>query len=99
MVKISEVQVLPVKPQNGLVAFASCLFDEKLALNSIAIFTRADGSGYRLVYPNKILANGKEIGLFYPINKEIGEVLEKVIIGKFEELQEKVKKEKNEKIL
>ena len=90
--KISEIQILPVKPQDGLVAFASCLFEESLALNSIAIYTRLDGSGYRLVYPNKILANGKEISLFYPINKEIGEALEEAIISKFEELQEKVKK-------
>ena len=90
--KISEIQILPIKPRDGLVAFASCLFNDTLALNSIAIYSRADGNGYRLVFPTKILPNGKQINLFYPINKEIGTIIEKAIITEFEKLIEKVKK-------
>ena len=90
--QITEIQILPVKPKDGLVAFASCLFHNSLALTSIAIYTRPDGSGYRLVYPTKVLLTGKQINLFYPINSEIGDAIQKAIINKFEELMEKVKK-------
>lgn len=88
-VDISEINLLPVRPRNGLISFASCLFDGKLSLNSIAIYTRPKG-GYRLVYPAKTLPNGKLINLFYPIDRETGEIIHEAIIGKFEELVEKV---------
>jgi len=84
-VKISEVQIVPVKPNNGLVAFASCIFNEQLYLSSIAIFTRADGSGYRLVYPTKKVGD-KNLNIFHPINSQIGEILERAIIEKFTKL-------------
>lgn len=48
---ISEIQIIPVKPKNGLIGFASCVVNNQLYLGSIAIYTRPDGSGYRLVYP------------------------------------------------
>ena len=90
--EISEIQIYPVRPKDGLVAFASCLFNNSLSLQSIAIYTRADGSGYRLVYPAKFLPNLKQINIFYPINKEIGDTIQKAIVGEFEKLIEKVKK-------
>lgn len=86
---ISEINIIPVKPRNGLIAFASCVFNNQLSLNSIAIYTRPDGSGYRLCYPSKILLNGKQINLFYPIDKETGELIEKAIIRAFEDLMKK----------
>ena len=95
-IQITEIQILPIKPHEGLVAFASCLFNNCLSLNSIAIYTRADGSGYRLVYPTRIIPNGKQIDIFYPINKEVGDIIEKAIIGKFEKLIEKTIKEGRE---
>lgn len=91
-VVITEVNIYPIRPKDGLVAFASCLFDSKLSLNSIAVYTRPDGSGYRLVYPAKILPNGKQVNLFYPVSKEIAQIIDKAIIEKYEELTEKVTK-------
>ena len=89
---ISEISIYPIKPKEGLVAFASCLFDGKLSLNSIAIYTRPDGSDYRLVYPAKTLPNGKQINLFYPINKETADIIHKAIISEYEKLTEKIMK-------
>ena len=91
-IAITEIHVFPIRPQGGLVAFASCLFDANLSLNSIAIYTRPDGSGYRLVYPMKMLPNGKEISTFYPINKDIADILDTAIIGKYEKVTENVMK-------
>ena len=91
--QITEIQIIPIKPKDGLVAFASCVYNS-VCLQSIAIYTRADGSGYRLVYPTKILPiNGKQINLFYPINKETGDKIEKAIIVAFENLMKKGGKE------
>lgn len=44
---ISEVNIVPVKPNNGLVAFASVVLDESLYLGSIGVHSRLDGS-YRI---------------------------------------------------
>lgn len=87
---ITEIEIYPIRPRNGLVAFASCLFDGKLSLNSIAIHTRADGTGYRLVYPAKVLPNGKVVNTFYPITKEAGAEIEAAIVAELEKMSEKV---------
>ena len=64
---INEVTLYPLRPTNkGLICFASCLLDNKLSLNSIAVYTRPDGSDYRILFPSKTLPNGKQVELFYP---------------------------------
>ena len=83
-VTITEVQVAPIKPTDGLVGFASVIFNNSLYLGSIGIFTRPEG-GYRLTYPTR-KAGTKNINVFYPIRKEVAVILERVIISKFEEV-------------
>jgi len=85
--EISEIQVIPVKPNEGLVAFASCVINNSLYVGNIAIYTSpSNQSGFRLVYPVKLLPNGKEINCIHPINKETGEIFSKAIIRKFKEI-------------
>jgi DNA-binding cell septation regulator SpoVG len=79
--KITEVNITPVKPQNGLVAFASIVIDNCLYLGSIAIYRRLDGLDYRITYPTKKLANAN-LNIFHPINKEMGQAIEIAIISK-----------------
>lgn len=83
-IDISEVQIIPVKPKDGLVAFASFVLDNKLYLGSIGIITRPEG-GYRLLYPTKKLGI-KDINIYHPINKSFAREIEKEIISKFETL-------------
>lgn len=83
-ISITEIQIVPVKPNSGLVGFASCVINGCLYLGSIGIFTRLDGS-YRLVYPTKKIGE-KSINIFYPITRELGRQLEQVIISKFEDV-------------
>ena len=84
---ISEIQIIPVKPKEGLVAFASCVINNALYLGNIAIYTSpTNPEGYRLVYPMKVLPNGKEINCVHPINKESGEAIAKSIIRKYKDL-------------
>lgn len=86
-VTITEVQVVPIKPREGLVGFASVIFNECLYLGSIGIYTRPEG-GFRLTYPTR-KAGTTNINVFYPIRKEVAVFLERVIITKFEEVTKK----------
>ena len=92
---ISEVQIIPVKPKNGLVAFTSCVINDQFYVGDIAIYTRPHGEDYRLVYPCKNLPNGKRINCFHPINREAGELMKKAIIEKYLEMVSKCKMDYN----
>lgn len=80
-VKISEIEIIPVKPKEGLIGFASFVLDEKYYVSSIAIFTKIDGSGYRLVYPTKKVGE-RNINIFHPINREVGNIIANSIFKK-----------------
>jgi len=82
--KISEIQIIPIKPQNGLVGFASFVLDNNLYLSSVGVLTRPEG-GYRLVYPTKKVGL-RNINIFHPINKSFAESIEKEVINKFEDV-------------
>lgn len=82
MNEITEIQIIPIKPKDGLVAFASLVLNRSLYLGSIAIMTRPAG-GYRLVYPTKKLGE-KGINLFHPINRDFAQAIENAVLKKFE---------------
>ena len=81
---ITEIQIIPIKPQDGLVAFASFVLDNNLYLGSIGILTRPEG-GYRLLYPTKKIGM-RSINVYHPINKEFAQSIEKEVISKFEDV-------------
>ena len=82
---VKEVQVVPVKPRDGLIAFASCVVDESLYLGSIAIYTKLNAEGFRLVYPTKKIGN-TNIPIFHPVNKDTAEAIHNAVIEKLEKL-------------
>ena len=88
---VSEVEIIPIKPNNGLVAFASCVVNGALYLGSIGVHTRPDGSGFRLVYPAKALPYGKTVNIVHPITKEAGETIHQAVICRLQELVAKVR--------
>lgn len=81
---ISEVQVTPVKANEGLVGFASFVYNDSFYMGSIGIYTRPQG-GYRLTYPTRKGANGN-FNIIHPINREVANEVEKAIISKFEDV-------------
>jgi len=83
--EISEIQIVPMKPRDGLVAFTSFVLNGQFYIGDIAIYTRLNG-GYRLVYPARMLPNGKRINCVHPINRDVGEAVEQAIVSKFEDL-------------
>jgi len=84
---ISEVEILPIKPRNGLIAFASCVINNQFYIGNIAIYSSPKSTdGYRLVYPIKTLPNGKTVHCLHPINRDAGETVTKAIIGRYKVL-------------
>ncbi|HEY1645268.1 MAG TPA: hypothetical protein VGF75_02685 [Candidatus Saccharimonadales bacterium] len=75
---ISELQVTPVKPDRGLVAFASLVLDKSLYIGSIGVYKRLNDDGYRIVYPAKKVGN-RQLNIFYPVSKELGYLIEQAV--------------------
>lgn len=78
---ISEVKIDFIKPNEGLVAFASVVINNAICLSSIAIHKKLNTQGYRITYPSK----GK-FNIFHPINKEVGFAIETAVLNKFQEV-------------
>ena len=83
---VSEVNITPVKPDRGLIAFASIVIDGNIYLTSIAVYTKLNGS-YRLLYPTKNIGN-KSLGLFYPINRKASKAIEQAVFKRCDEVFE-----------
>ena len=82
---ITEAQIVPIKPRDGLIAFASVVIDGKLYVSSIGVHSKLNNFGYRLTYPTKFVGN-KEINIFHPITKELGAAIEKEVLNKVNEI-------------
>jgi DNA-binding cell septation regulator SpoVG len=79
--QITEIQITPIKPNNGLVAIASIVVDDGLYLGSIGIHTKLNSTGYRITYPTKNLS-GKNFNVFHPINRKVALQIEEAVISK-----------------
>lgn len=78
---IDEIQIIPVKPKDGLVGFASLVLNNELYLSSIGIFTKLGSQGYRLTYPTRKVGN-KQVQIFHPINREVSKQIEDSVLAK-----------------
>jgi DNA-binding cell septation regulator SpoVG len=83
--KITEIQITPIKPKDGLVGFASVVLENSLYLGFIGVYTRLDGLGYRLTYPTKKIGD-KSINIYHPINKEASKSIELAVFKKLKEI-------------
>lgn len=84
---ITEIQIIPIKPHNGLVAFSSIVINNQFYVGNIAIYTSPSSQdGFRLTFPNKKLASGQIVDCFHPISQAAGEIVRKTIVGKYLEL-------------
>ena len=91
--KISEIQIIPIKPKDGLVAFASCVINNYLYVGNIALYTSPSRpEGFRLVYPSKILPTGKEVNCVHPISRKAGDLISARIIERYREILSRIEK-------
>lgn len=82
--KMTDIQIIPIKPNNGHVGFANFIYDNAFYFSSIGIYTRPYG-GYRLTFPTRKTPSGA-ISVFHPINKETSNLIEHAILPKFESI-------------
>jgi DNA-binding cell septation regulator SpoVG len=86
--KISEISIDLVKPKDGLVAFASLVIEDAIYLGNIGVIKRLEEESYRLVYPTRKVGE-KNFNIYYPINKESGQVIEKAVNKRLKEVLKK----------
>ena len=86
--KISEISIDLVKPKNGLVAFASLVIEDAIYLGNIGVIKRLDDDTYRLTYPTRKVGE-KNFNIYYPINKESGQKIEKAVNKRLKEVLKK----------
>lgn len=88
IMKVSEVQIIPVKPNDGLIAFASCVIDGQLFLGSLGVHQKLGGTGYRITYPTKKIGM-RQLNYFHPVSKNAGLLIEQAIAAKCIEVFER----------
>jgi DNA-binding cell septation regulator SpoVG len=88
LIEVSAVTFfpLPISPK-GMIGFSAMTLNDCIALNGIAVYTKPDGSGYRAVFPKKVLAHGAEISLFHPTNSEAAAIITEAIEQKINEIR------------
>lgn len=89
---ITDISYYPINPSpKGLIGFASLVIDNKLALNSIAVYTKPDGSDIRLLFANKILSNGAEVSIVHPVDSQTYKEIKDAIKDKIKEVTQNVR--------
>ena len=74
-----EVSFTPIMAEKGLQGFATIRIDDWLELGSVGVFSRADGSGFRLTFPAKRLSSGTYKFYFRIRNSEIEEHIREAV--------------------
>ena len=86
--KISDVNITFIKPQCGLIGFASLILTEAFYVSGIAIHERLDGSGYRLTYPNR--KSGDQVfNICHPISRQASKAIESAVFQEIKDVKKK----------
>tara|TARA_R100000789_G_scaffold41098_1_gene42736 strand:+ start:239 stop:538 length:300 start_codon:yes stop_codon:yes gene_type:complete len=91
---VTEVDIMPIKPSKGLIAFANFTlsFEENdkivpfFYVSSIGVYKFLKKEGYYIRYPQKKLSEKKSLDICHPINKEIGDLISSEIDKKVKEI-------------
>jgi DNA-binding cell septation regulator SpoVG len=86
--QVTEVEIVFVKPKDGLIAFASVVLDDQLYLSGIAVHSKLVDSDYRLTYPTRKIGD-TQFSLFHPIRKPVGLAIERAIVEKLKNVMSK----------
>ncbi len=80
-----QVEIIPIKAQQGLVGFASVTIDKLLFIGSIGIHKRLNGQGFRITYPTR-KAGDSHFSLCHPVSRELSKAIEKAVVEKAEKV-------------
>lgn len=86
---ITSVNVIPIKAQAGLVAFAEIELNDCLFCGNISIHTSPRHQfGFRCQFPTKRLQSGKQVNCFHPFTREAEETISRAIISEYLKIME-----------
>ncbi|MGC1878875.1 MAG: septation protein SpoVG family protein [Rhabdochlamydiaceae bacterium] len=83
--KVKKVEIVPIKPHEGLLAFASIEIDDLLYIGSIGVHKRRDGKGYRITFPTRKVGD-YQLAVCHPITPGLSKEIESAITSKAEEV-------------
>lgn len=83
--KVTDVQITPITPRRGLVAFANVVIDDSIFMGFIGVHTKLDRSGYRITYPTKKVGQ-KDLNIYRPTNELTSKLIENAVIEKAKEI-------------
>jgi DNA-binding cell septation regulator SpoVG len=82
------VNITPVKPTDGLVAFASCVIDGQLYVGSLGVHQLTKRHWLPHNLPDQKIGS-RQLNYFHPVTKEAGKMIEQAIVAKCIELFER----------
>ena len=78
--EVTKIELIPIKAQQGMVAFAEVVLNDCFYLSSIGVHRRLDGSGYRITFPGKKVGE-RQVSFFHPLTPELSNQLAKAIVS------------------
>jgi DNA-binding cell septation regulator SpoVG len=82
--KIKRIEIVPIRPFEGLIAFANVVLEEGLYLGSIGVHRKLDG-GFRITFPTRKVGEAN-LCIYHPMTPEISKEFETAICSKAEEV-------------
>lgn len=84
--KIKKVEIVPIRPCEGLIAFANIVLEEGLYLGSIGVHCKLDG-GFRITFPTRKVGE-TNLCIYHPLNPIVSKEFETAICSRAEEVFE-----------
>jgi hypothetical protein len=82
--KIKRVEIVPIRPFEGLIAFANVVLEEGLYLGCIGVHRKLDG-GFRITFPTRKVGEAN-LCIYHPTHPGISKEFEAAICSKAEEV-------------
>jgi DNA-binding cell septation regulator SpoVG len=89
-IAITELTWYPIRPtEKGLIGFAGLRYGNIVFAQSIAVYITPTGE-YRLVFPERVMPNGKSSNICYPIDKQTYNAMLEAVTRKIEEVTRRI---------
>jgi len=79
---LSEINIIPIKPQDGHIGFVSFVINGQFYVGNIGIHSTPSGD-IRLVYPEAASSSWKMVTSFHPITKYAGLQITQQVVAKY----------------
>lgn len=83
--KVTKIEIIPIHPRNGLLAFASIELDNVFYVSSIGIHKKLNERGFRITYPTKKVGD-HSLTICHPMQASLSREIEREVCLKAQEL-------------